>query len=315
MEMGSLIGARMMRILCAMLTLAACSAICPGIAAQNTPTGPLSAPPARQIINIPANSTPELSAIPPAEIIKRFAAKEDAFARASLSFGYRKSIVVQEMGDDGKPTGQVEVITAPFYDSDGKRYERVVGEQAAEPAPAAPAAPSGAGADPVVGPPATEGNLHVLNFAPEDVVALALMPQFPFTTDQLVNYNITYQGRQKVDELDTYVFSVEPKTVDRKRAYFSGVVWVDDQEMAIVKSYGKFVTELGDVTSPKLPFVTFETYRQPVGENWLPAYSRSDDDVGTKDATIPIRLIIKWTDYQPVPAPPSAAGTSGAPAH
>jgi hypothetical protein len=99
-----------------------------------------------------------------------------------------------------------------------------------------------------------------------------------------------------VDELDTYVFSMEPRQVDRQHAYFSGVVWVDDQELAIVKSYGKWVSELGDVKSPKLPFVTFETYRQPVGDDWFPAYSRSDDQVTTKDAIIPIRLIIRWID-------------------
>jgi hypothetical protein len=153
----------------------------------------------------------------------------------------------------------------------------------------------------------------VLQFAPEDVVALALMPQFPFTTDQLAKYTVTYQGRQKVDELDTYVFSMEPRQVDRQHAYFSGVVWVDDQELAIVKSYGKWVSELGDVKSPKLPFVTFETYRQPVGSDWFPAYSRSDDQVTTKDAIIPIRLIIRWTDYQAVPLPPAASTDGNAP--
>jgi len=295
--------------LATLMALAAGAAICPGLAAQGTPTGPMTTAPPHTVIRIPANSTPEASAIPPDEIIKRFAAKEDAFARASLGFGYRKSIMVQEIGDNGKPTGQVQVITTPFYGSDGKRYERVIGAPTSD----AEASPANANAAPA--PPPTAGDLHALQFAPEDVMALALMPQFPFTTDQLAKYTITYQGRQKVDELDTYVFSVEPRQVDRQHAYFSGVVWVDDQELAIVKSYGKWVSELGDVKSPQLPFVTFETYRQPVGDNWFPAYSRSDDQVTTKDAIIPIRLIIRWTDYQAVPVPPSAPADDSAPTH
>jgi hypothetical protein len=290
-----------------LLVLAAGVAMCPNLAAQDNSTGPMSSAPPRTVMRIPANSTPEKSAIPPDEIIKRFAAKEDAFALASRGFGYRKSITVQEIGDDGKPTGQVEVITAPFFGSDGKRYERVMGG----PASATDASATNPNAAP--GPPPTAGDLHVLQFAPEDVVALALMPQFPFTTDQLAKYTVTYQGRQKVDELDTYVFSMEPRQVDRQHAYFSGVVWVDDQELAIVKSYGKWVSELGDVKSPKLPFVTFETYRQPVGSDWFPAYSRSDDQVTTKDAIIPIRLIIRWTDYQAVPLPPSASTDGNSP--
>ncbi|MGB6199068.1 MAG: hypothetical protein WA871_12890 [Candidatus Acidiferrales bacterium] len=292
-----------------LLLLALGAVVCPGIAAQGNATGPMTEPPPRDVMRIPTHSIPEASAIPPDEIIKRFAAKEDAFARASRGFGYRKSIVVEEIGDDGKATGQVEVVTTPFYGSDGKRYERVVGGSAEQ------AQPSAASSDATPGPPVTARDLHFLHFAPEDVVALALMPQFPFTTDQLAKYTITYEGRQKVDELNTYVFSMEPKQVDRMHAYFSGVVWVDDQELAIVKTYGKWVSELGDVKSPQLPFVTFETYRQPVGDNWFPAYSRSDDQVTTKDAIIPIRLIIRWTDYAAVPTPPVAsnAGNAAAP--
>jgi hypothetical protein len=301
-------GTRMTRNFFAILILLAMGAAgCPKLAAQGTTTGPMTTPPPRTVMRIPANSTPEASAIPPDEIVKRFAAKEDVFARASQGFGYRKTIVVQEVGDDGKATGQVEVITTPFFGPDGKRYERVV--EAPSPATADSSATN---SDVTPGAPATARDLHFLHFAPEDVVALALMPQFPFTTDQLAKYTIIYQGRQKVDELDTYVFSIEPKQVDRTRAYFSGVIWVDDQELAIVKTYGKWVSELGDVTSPQLPFTTFETYRQPVGADWFPAYSRSDDQVTTKDAIIPIRLIIRWTDYQAVPLPPSAANNAGA---
>jgi hypothetical protein len=296
-------GTRMMRNFFTIFLLLACGvAVCPRLSAQGTTTGPMTTPPPRDVMRIPTNATPEASAIPPDEIIKRFAEKEDVFARASRAFGYRKTIVVQEVGDDGKATGEVEVITAPFFGSDGKRYERVIESPSAATADASPTNP-----DAAPGAPVTARDLHFLHFAPEDVVALALMPQFPFTTDQLAKYTIIYEGRQKVDELNTYVFSMEPKQVDRAHAYFSGVIWVDDQELAIVKTYGKWVSELGDVKSPQLPFTTFETYRQPVGADWFPAYSRSDDQVTTKDAIIPIRLVIRWTDYQPVPPPPASS--------
>src|SRR5580704_990013 len=117
----------MTRNLFTILFLIACgAAACPRLSAQGTTTGPMSTPPPRDVMRIPTNATPEASAIPPDEIIKRFAAKEDVFARASRAFGYRKTIVVQEVGDDGKATGEVEVITAPFFGSDGHRYERVI---------------------------------------------------------------------------------------------------------------------------------------------------------------------------------------------
>jgi hypothetical protein len=102
--------------------LAAAAAACPNLAAQGNPTGPMTSPPPSGTVRIPAHSTPGATPIPPDEIIKRFAAKEDIFARASAGYGYRKTIVVQEIGDDGKPMGQVQVVTAPFYGADGKRY-------------------------------------------------------------------------------------------------------------------------------------------------------------------------------------------------
>ena len=41
---------------------------------------------------------------------------------------------------------------------------------------------------------------------------------FVLTTEDLPEYNIIYAGQQHVDELDTYVFDVAPKKVDKKAA-------------------------------------------------------------------------------------------------
>src|ERR1700677_438307 len=42
-------------------------------------------------------------------------------------------------------------------------------------------------------------------------------PRLPFipTTEDLPKYDITYLGRQHIDELDTYVFSAAPKTFEK----------------------------------------------------------------------------------------------------
>ena len=36
---------------------------------------------------------------------------------------------------------------------------------------------------------------------------------------------------------------MKPRAVERAHAYFSGVVWVDVQDLVIVKTMGKWVTE------------------------------------------------------------------------
>ena len=95
--------------------------------------------------------------------------------------------------------------------------------------------------------------------------------------------------------------------MERARAYFSGLVWVDVQDLVIVKTMGKWVTELGDVTASDLPFTVFETYRQQVGKNlWFPAYSRSDDTFQAGNTSVPIRVIVKWTDFTPQASAPAA---------
>src|SRR4029077_15833822 len=98
-----------------------------------------------------------------------------------------------------------------------------------------------------------------------------MTPMFPLTTSQLSKYEIGFLGKQPLDELSAYAFSVKPRALDRAHAYFSGVVWAEERDLVIVKTMGKWVTETGDVTASNLPFSIFETYRQEVGKNlWFP---------------------------------------------
>ena len=60
---------------------------------------------------------------------------------------------------------------------------------------------------------------------------------FVLTTEDLPQYNLKYAGQQHVDDLDTYVFHVEPKKEDHR--YFQGRIWVDSQDFQIVKVCGK----------------------------------------------------------------------------
>jgi hypothetical protein len=83
-----------------------------------------------------------------------------------------------------------------------------------------------------------------------------------------------------------------------------------------VKTYGKWVNDLGDMRSATMPFNIFETYRENVeGKYWLPNYMRSDDTINLKDLNVQVRLVIKWTDYKPFSAgtPPPASAQPVAP--
>ena len=200
--------------------------------------------------------------------------------RAIKSYTFQKDVRVQEIGPDNKPAGQIEIVTQLRITPDGKLYEKPVSRQ-----------------------PST---LHYLDLQRGDSDLLAPTPMFPLTTAMLPKYEITYGGKQPLDELSAYFFTIKPRAVERAHAYFSGVVWVDVQDLVVVKSIGKWVTETGDVTASDLPFTVFETYRQQVGKNlWFPAYSRSDETIESGDTRVPIRVIVKWTDFTPQASAPA----------
>jgi len=261
--------------------------------AQENGPGPLEPPPEHKVTRVVGGITPPEAppALPPAEIIKAFTQREDSFAAARPQYAYRRTIRIQEFAVDGKPSGEYLSTYDAVRTADGKIYERAL------------AAPN--------------STLQALQFEPDDIQALLRMPAFPVTTSQLSKYNVQYLNTETVDEVDCYIFQVSPKTLERQHPLFDGVIWVDQKYLEVVKTYGKWVTDLGEFHPPTLPFTTFETYRENVdGKYWLPDYSRADGMLKLKDRDVPIRVTIKWTNFKlfpPGPAPTSANPSSPAP--
>lgn len=251
--------------------------------AQGGEQGPLTPPPEHDVRRVGTEPTPPPPpALPPAEIIQHFSQKEDEYAVARAGYTYKKTIRLEEFGPDGKLAGQLALSLEAKPGEDGKIHEKMTERP--------------------------QTTLQLLQMGPEDFQRLARMPLFILTTNQLAKYDLKYLGKEMVDEVDCYIFQVKPKTVERTTALFDGIVWVDAVYLEVVKTYGKWVTDLGDMRTPTMPFTTFETYRENVdGKYWFPDYMRSDDTLNLKDMNVPVRIVIKWTDYKPVSAAPGAA--------
>jgi len=67
---------------------------------------------------------------------------------------------------------------------------------------------------------------------------------FVLTTKELPKYDVKYVAHEPLDELNTYVFDVGPKTLEKNQRYFQGRVWVDDKDFEIVKTDGKAVPDI-----------------------------------------------------------------------
>jgi hypothetical protein len=246
--------------------------VVPPVSMRAQDTGPMRVPEPDKLPPPMRPERPEPPPLAPDEIIRRFAAREEAMARAIRGYTFQKEVRVQEIGPDRKPSGQFDVAYEERIAPDGKISEKMTRRQ-----------------------PST---LQHFDLQRGDTDLVAASPIFPFTTAMIPKYDITYGGKQPLDELTTYYFTVKPRAVERSRAYFSGVIWVDVQDLVIVKTIGKWVTELGDVTAGDLPFTLFETYRQQFSkELWFPAYSRSDEIFEAGGAHIPIRITVKWSDF------------------
>jgi hypothetical protein len=257
---------RRFSLIAAIVALLSCAVPC--VQAQDP--GPMAPPPKFDVKRIPAQPHPGPPPIPEPEIIRKFAANEDVMKKEYDAYNFARTIRIEELTDPG---GKFIVSGVVYTKADGERTLRIEKEP--------------------------ETNLKQTDFTLEDVRIIAQLPLFILTTEEIPNYTFTYAGQDKLDQLNTYVFQVKPKQLSRKRRFFEGAVWVDDRDLTIVKSYGKFVSELAG-NGTKLPFTMFETFRENFQDKyWLPTYTRSDDFIESdKVGEMHIRMVIHDTGFK-----------------
>jgi hypothetical protein len=219
----------------------------------------------------------------PAEIIKRFAAKELEFKQARQSYTYKTRMLVQVLDDYGQVRHERLILMETYFTNDGKREQRTLLD---------------------------EGELVDVIMTKEDLDDAANIQPFVLTTEDLPHYQVDYVGKEKADELDTHLFSVKPRHIDKGKRYFEGKIWVDDVDLQVVKTNGRAVPQTRDNKSPR-----FETIRQVIDKKyWFPVWTMGDERLrfernrpgggGATGGRFPLPL--------PIPGPQSRRG-GGAP--
>ena len=190
-------------------------------------------------------------ATPAEEIIKKFAAKESEFQEALNHYTYRRLARVQTVDDDThKVDGEYYEVDDVTFDPTGRRMEKMVF--------------------------APESSLQRVMMSPSDLQDIQKGYPFVLTTEEIGQYDVKYVGRQKVDEVDCYVFDVRPKLIEKNKRYLLGRIWVDTTDLQIVVTNGRMVpddTRKGneDLHPP------FMTWRQQVdGHYWFPVYTKGE---------------------------------------
>ncbi|MDT7688417.1 MAG: hypothetical protein QOJ70_188 [Acidobacteriota bacterium] len=213
-------------------------------------------------------------------IIRAFTQKETEFRKALNEYAFHRDAVIQTIAWGGQISGEYHRVSSFVFDDSGQRYEKIL-------------------QFPI--PTMTE-----IQVTAEDLEDLGGVQAFALESSKIGEYSFAYVGKEKIDELDTYVFDVTPKILSdagrlsalkkskKPERYFQGRIWVDDHDLQIVKARGKGVPEFDQ------RFPTFETYREQIdGKYWFPTYSYADDELTFKGGqTVHLRLRIKFTDFE-----------------
>jgi hypothetical protein len=129
------------------------------------------------------------------EVIRKFGAAESATKEARLHYTYKQDVLMQTLV--GKTvTGELHEVTTVSYDAQGRRQEVVM--FAAQP------------------------SLRGIQLTQDDMEDVRTFMPLILTIDDLPQNDLTYTGQQHVDDLDTYVFRMEPKKEEKGKQYFQG---------------------------------------------------------------------------------------------
>ncbi len=207
------------------------------------------------------------------QLVQKIAAEENKVRDARTHYTYTQDVLVQTLNDKAVD-GQFHEVSTISYEDKGRRKEVVTF--------------------------AEQSTLRGVQLSAEDMDDIRVFMPWIMTTDEVPQYNLTYAGQQHVDDLDTYVFHVEPKKEEKNKRYYQGRIWVDNHDLQIVKLCGKSVPDVIHVKKKQAQDIrpTFVGYRQPVDGFWFPAYVRVDDTLHFQVQSVHVRETIKFTGYK-----------------
>ena len=267
--------------LCIVLVAAPAVAALPVAAQQRGPLPPAAGTVAAPVPSAQSSAGPrergsritnEPPTMPVDEIIQKFTQREEQFRKERDNFTYTQDVLFQTIDENGQPDGEFREVRDILFTPDGKRFDKVTF--------------------------APVNTLQRIQMTQQDIDDIEKVWPFVMTPEELPKYDAKYVGRERVDEVGTYVFDLEPKKLEKGQRYFRGRVWVDDQDLQIVKTAGTSTGLLKKKEDQAFPH--FENYRENIeGHFWFPTYTRADDVLHFKNADeVRVRIAVHYSNYK-----------------
>jgi len=210
---------------------------------------------------------PQKKDLKPEAIIQAFADKETESYEAWIQYTYRQLADIRVVPVNGVPRQEhLILVSEVVFRDDGTREVKSVQKR---------------------------GGLHSVDWTRDDNDVINNLQPFALTAKDLPKYNVTYEGKERVDELDCFVFSVKPKTT-KGGIYFQGKIWVDDRDLQVVRTVGKPVPQTNDRQFPE-----FETIRQIIdGKYCFPVWTHADSRLRFENDVFHVEETITYEQYK-----------------
>lgn len=211
-------------------------------------------------------------------LVNAFAANEANFRQALNVYAFNRNAAIYSIGMGGQISGVYQRDSFLTFKENGERIEKILF--------------------------APVSTLKEINVSAEDIDNLGGVDPFAIEPKFVSNYNFVFLGKEKIDELDLYVFDVTPKILPNPKKtiqkFFSGRIWVDDRDLMIVKSKGKAVPEGKNMQGQEQRFPIMETWRVNVdGKYWFPALTTADDElVFDNGLVVKMRVRVTYKNYR-----------------
>lgn len=206
------------------------------------------------------------------KIIKKVSDHEGEFRQILTGYVFNRKVVLQTIGLGGQISGEFRRDSFMALTPNGERIEKI--EFAPMP------------------------TIKDFQITADDLEDINGVNMFALEPANISKYAFTYIGKEKIDDIDLYVFDVSPKVMpspkNPKDRLFQGRIWVDDRDLAIVRTKGKGVPE-----TKKDKYPTVDLWRENIeGKYWFPAVANSDDElVFDNGFSVKIKLRTKYTKY------------------
>src|ERR1043166_8621571 len=168
----------------------------------------------------PASTTGPANTIDSARIIHAFTTKEEEFRRALNSYSFKRDALIQSIGMGGQVIGEYHRVSNFTFDDQGNRYEKI----SFFPMPS------------------------MAEVTAEDIEDLGGVEPFALDPTKIDLYNIRYVGKEKIDELDLFIFD-EDEEIEFVDLFFSDVANVVQIDLGRVECERFDATEILDVFS------------------------------------------------------------------